>query len=152
MKRIAIGIQYDGAPWQGWQTQPHGLTVQDALQAAIRQFALQDIPVQCAGRTDTGVHAIEQVVAFRHRRGAHDAVVGARRQYLPAAVDRRALGAGQSTTASMRGSAPSAAPTITYLYNHPVRAPLLHGRAGWAFRPLDAARMHDAAQHLVGTP
>jgi tRNA pseudouridine38-40 synthase len=37
-----------------------------------------------------------------------------------------------------------------YLYNHPVRAPLLHGRAGWAFRPLDTARMQAAAQHLVG--
>ncbi len=64
MKRIAIGIQYDGTPWQGWQTQPHGQTVQDMMQAAGKQFAQRDLDIKCAGRTDAGVHAIEQVAHF----------------------------------------------------------------------------------------
>ncbi|HWZ47688.1 MAG TPA: tRNA pseudouridine(38-40) synthase TruA, partial [Herbaspirillum sp.] len=63
-KRIVLGIQYDGGPWQGWQTQRHGQTVQDALEAALLRFALVPLEVVCAGRTDSGVHALEQVVHF----------------------------------------------------------------------------------------
>lgn len=149
MKRIAIGIQYDGAPWQGWQTQPHGLTVQDALQAAIRKFALQDIPVQCAGRTDTGVHAIGQVAHF-------DTVVERTMQswvrgvnsLLPQSI---AVRWAQEVEPDFHARFSAVGRTYHYyLYNNPVRSPLLHGRAGWAFRPLDAALMHDAAQRLVG--
>lgn len=149
MKRIAIGIQYDGAPWQGWQTQPHGLTVQDALQAAIRQFALQDIPVQCAGRTDTGVHAIGQVAHFDTdvARTMQSWVRGVN-NFLPPSI---AVRWAQEVDDGFHARFSAIGRTYHYyLYNHPVRAPLLHGRAGWAFRPLDAARMHDAAQHLVG--
>src|SRR5947209_2629412 len=64
VKRIVLGVQYDGAPWHGWQTQPDGKTVQDSLQAALRKFAQAEIATTCAGRTDTGVHALEQVVHF----------------------------------------------------------------------------------------
>src|SRR3546814_12636456 len=63
-RRIVLGVQYDGAPWQGWQTQLNGLTVQDRLEAALRQFTLQTVSTNCAGRTDAGVHALEQVVHF----------------------------------------------------------------------------------------
>ena len=62
MKRIALGIEYDGTGWRGWQTQPDGMTVQDQLEAAIRQFTRISIATTCAGRTDAGVHASEQVV------------------------------------------------------------------------------------------
>lgn len=62
MKRIALGIEYDGTGWRGWQTQPDGMTVQDQLEAAIRQFTRMSIATTCAGRTDAGVHASEQVV------------------------------------------------------------------------------------------
>ena len=64
LRRIVLGVQYDGTPWQGWQTQPHGLTVQDKLESALRQFTLSEIATVCAGRTDSGVHAIEQGVHF----------------------------------------------------------------------------------------
>ncbi|MEN9867063.1 MAG: hypothetical protein RL748_2653 [Pseudomonadota bacterium] len=64
LKRIVLGLQYDGAPWLGYQTQPHGCTVQDHLEAAIQQFSLQKVRTVCAGRTDAGVHALEQVVHF----------------------------------------------------------------------------------------
>ena len=62
MKRIALGIEYDGTGWRGWQTQPDGVTVQDRLEAAIREFTRMEIATTCAGRTDAGVHATEQVV------------------------------------------------------------------------------------------
>jgi len=62
--RIALGIEYDGRPYSGWQSQPDQPTVQDALQAALSQIADAPISVIAAGRTDTGVHALEQVVHF----------------------------------------------------------------------------------------
>jgi tRNA pseudouridine38-40 synthase len=62
--RIALGIEYDGAPFCGWQTQPSGCGVQDALETALAAIASQDISTVCAGRTDAGVHALCQVVHF----------------------------------------------------------------------------------------
>ena len=62
--RIALGLEYDGSPFQGWQTQPAGNTVQDALEAALAQIAGEPVAVTCAGRTDRGVHASGQVVHF----------------------------------------------------------------------------------------
>jgi tRNA pseudouridine38-40 synthase len=154
LKRIAIGLQYDGAPWQGWQTQPHRQTVQDALEAAIRKFALQDIGVQCAGRTDAGVHAIEQVAHFDTEvdRAPQSWVRGVNNFLHPSIAVRWARqiapdAAGQEFHARFSATART---YHYYLYNHPVRSPLLHQRAGWVFRPLDADAMRQAAQALVG--
>jgi tRNA pseudouridine38-40 synthase len=149
LKRIAIGLQYDGTPWQGWQTQPHGLTVQDVLQAAIRKFSLQDIPVQCAGRTDTGVHAIGQVAHFDTDVGrTMQSWVRGVNSFLPPSI---AVRWAQEVAPDFHARFSAIGRTYHYyLYNHPVRSPLLQGRAGWAFRPLDVSRMQQAAQHLVG--
>jgi tRNA pseudouridine38-40 synthase len=62
--RIALGVEYDGGPYCGWQSQPNGVTVQDTLQSVLSQIADEPISVVAAGRTDTGVHALEQVVHF----------------------------------------------------------------------------------------
>ena len=62
--RIALAVEYDGSGFRGWQKQPGGGTVQDALQDALQQFAGVPVHVICAGRTDAGVHAIGQVVHF----------------------------------------------------------------------------------------
>ena len=62
--RIALGIQYDGTAFCGWQSQPHGKTVQDMLERALAEFARTPIPTVAAGRTDTGVHGLGQVVHF----------------------------------------------------------------------------------------
>ena len=62
--RIALGIEYDGSRFLGWQTQPGGGTVQDALEAALSGIADAPVGVTCAGRTDRGVHARAQVVHF----------------------------------------------------------------------------------------
>ena len=154
MKRIAIGIQYDGTPWQGWQTQPHRQTVQDMLQAAGLQFAQRDLDIQCAGRTDAGVHAIEQVAHFDTDidRPSQSWVRGLN-SFLPPSI---AVRWAQDVTVEA-GADPFHARFSArcrtyhyYLYNSPVRSPLLHSRAGWVFRPLDAEAMHRAAQALIG--
>src|SRR5687767_7015225 len=64
MNRVALGLCYDGHDFQGWQTQPNGRTVQDHLSKAIEVIAQAPVVLTCAGRTDTGVHARQQVVHF----------------------------------------------------------------------------------------
>ena len=61
--RVALGLEYDGSRFLGWQTQPGGGTVQDAVERALSAIAACPTPVTCAGRTDRGVHAVGQVVA-----------------------------------------------------------------------------------------
>ena len=62
--RLALGIEYDGAGFTGWQTQTGGRGVQDAVEGALAQIAGVAIPTICAGRTDSGVHALDQVIHF----------------------------------------------------------------------------------------
>ena len=62
--RFALGVEYDGRPFNGWQSQPDGKAVQDFLQRALSQIAGHPVSVIAAGRTDAGVHALEQVVHF----------------------------------------------------------------------------------------
>ena len=64
MARIALGLQYDGTAFNGYQKQPERNTVQDHLEMALEQFTTTRIATTCAGRTDAGVHALEQVVHF----------------------------------------------------------------------------------------
>lgn len=158
LKRIVLGIQYDGAPWHGWQTQLSRNTVQDRLESALRQFALEEIKTSCAGRTDTGVHAIEQVVhfdTFVHR--DMFAWVRGTNAFLPPSISVRWAHEvphgepGEDVTSEFHARFSAIARTYHYiLYNHPVRSALLAGRAGWAFRPLDVVSMRIAAQCLIG--
>jgi tRNA pseudouridine38-40 synthase len=64
MMRIALGLEYDGSRFCGWQTQPEGCSVQDALERALSEIAGETVSTICAGRTDAGVHALGQVVHF----------------------------------------------------------------------------------------
>ena len=156
LKRIVLGVQYDGAPWHGWQTQPSGGTVQDTLEAAIKRFALCDIKTTCAGRTDTGVHALEQVVHFDTdlTRDTFSWVRGVNAFLPPSVAVRWATevpSEGQDATGVFHARFSATARTYHYvLYNHPVRSPLLSGKAGWVFRPLEIEPMRDAARHLIG--
>jgi tRNA pseudouridine38-40 synthase len=147
--RIALGLEYDGAAFTGWQTQPDGRGVQDALERALAAIAGAATPTICAGRTDTGVHAIDQVVHFdtAAERPLNAWVRGVNRFLPPTAAVRWALEVPDVFHARF------SAVRRTYDYwivNEPVRSPLAHGRAGWVFRPLDATAMHEAAQRLVG--
>jgi tRNA pseudouridine38-40 synthase len=158
LKRIALGIQYDGTPWHGWQTQAGGGTVQDTLEAALKRFALTGIATTCACRTDAGVHAQEQVVHFDTEldREIFSWVRGVNAFLPPSIAVRWAcpvasdVGAGAvEDTFHARFSA-TARSYHYVLYNHPVRSPLLAGKAGWVFRPLQVELMREAARHLLG--
>ncbi|MDW8468328.1 MAG: tRNA pseudouridine(38-40) synthase TruA [Burkholderiales bacterium] len=147
--RIALGIEYDGSRFLGWQTQPGGGTVQDALEAALATIAGEPIAVTCAGRTDRGVHARAQVVHFDT--GAQrplSAWVRGVNALLPesaAVLWAKPVGTGFHARYSAR------ARTYRYvLLNRPVRPALAARYCGWVHAPLDVERMRAAAAHLVG--
>ena len=153
MKRIALGLQYDGSSWQGWQTQPHGKTVQDVLEKALSEFCQQPTETVCAGRTDAGVHAHEQVVHFdtSAERELFSWVRGVN-AHLPSSIAVRWASEVDGGENGFHARFSATSRTYHYLiYNHPIRSPLWERRAGWVFRPLDVETMHHAAQALVGT-
>ena len=157
MKRIVLGIQYDGAPWQGYQTQPHACTVQDKLEGALQQFTRQIVNTTCAGRTDTGVHALEQVVHFDSdltRRPS--SWVRGTNAFLPPSIAVRWMTEIETEAGHEESEfhARFSARARTYhyvLYNNPIYSPILSGKAGWMFRPLDVALMQQGAAYLIGT-
>ena len=147
--KIALGIEYCGTAFNGWQVQPDCPSVQSALEEAIERFVCVKTPVMCAGRTDTGVHATHQVVS------------------LDTEVDRperswvRGLNTFLPKTVSVRWArrvpddfhARFSARSRTYenwILNDPVRSPILADLTGWVFRPLDVERMREGAVHLLG--
>lgn len=150
MTRIALGVQYDGRDWHGWQSQPHRRTVQDALEAALAQFANQPLRVACAGRTDAGVHALGQVVHFDSdaTRTLNGWVRGVN-ALLPASI-----AVTWSAIVSDAFDARFQAVGRTYHYLlliQPYRSPHWVGRAGWAHTPLDIDAMRVASRALLGT-
>ncbi len=152
MKRIALGLQYEGTPWQGWQTQPHRQTVQDTLEIALAKFCQRPVPTVCAGRTDAGVHATGQVVHFDIdvNRELFSWVRGVN-AFLPASIAVRWAAEVEGGDDGFHARFSATARTYHYvIYNHPVRSPLWSGRAGWVFRHLDTELMMEGAQALVG--
>lgn len=154
MKRIVLGVQYDGTPWEGWQTQRSGKTVQDQLEAALLKFTLTSVTTTCAGRTDAGVHALEQVVHFDTDldRQPISWVRGLNAFLPPSIAVRWSCQAPFDPMHEFHARFSARSRTYQYvLYNNPVRSPVLAGRAGWAFRALDVGRMRTASAALVGT-
>ena len=153
-KRVVLGLQYDGTPWHGWQTQSSGQTVQDRLEVALEKFSCVSQQTHCAGRTDAGVHALEQVVHFDTDidRTSASWLRGVN-AFLPQSIAVRwATTVPADSPDGFHARFSARARTYCYvLYNNPVRAPLLVGKAGWAFRPLDLGAMQDAATLLLGT-
>ncbi len=149
-QRIALGLEYDGSSFEGWQTQAHGRTVQDALERALACFADEPLATVCAGRTDAGVHGRGQVVHFdTTRERTLNAWVRGVNRYLPTSVAVR-----WAYPVPENFHARYSARWRHYEYwihNDPVRSPLLDRRAGWVFRPLDVAAMQAAADLFVGT-
>ncbi len=148
--RLALGLEYDGTDFKGWQTQPGGNTVQDHLEAAIAQFTTKSHATICAGRTDAGVHAKGQVV------------------HLDTDVDRppwnwvRGLNALLPESIAVQWASPvSDAFHARYsaifreysyrIYHSPTRSPLAGRTAIWFYQPLEINAMRDAAARLIGT-
>ena len=153
--RIALGVQYIGTGWNGYQKQPDRNTVQDRLEIALEKFACVPLATTCAGRTDTGVHAIEQVVHFdTDLVRPTQAWVRGVNTFLPDSIVVRWAAEVPMGEDGLEFHARFSARSRTYhyvLYNHPTPSALLSDRAGWVFRPLDVDRMIHAARHLVGT-
>lgn len=147
--RVALGLEYCGTDFHGWQSQPQGNTVQDVLEFALTQIAGERTSVLCAGRTDAGVHASQQVVHFDTQvERPLTAWVRGVNSHLPAGVAVRwALPVGDEFHArfSARGR------RYRYLLlNRPQRLGLWQGRLGWFHLPLDLVAMQDAAARLLG--
>jgi tRNA pseudouridine38-40 synthase len=147
--RIALGLEYDGSPFQGWQTQPAGNTVQDALQAALAQIAGEPVAVTCAGRTDRGVHASGQVVHFDSAAERPDSAwVRGVNGFLPESI---AVLWARRVPEDFHARYAARSRTYRYvLVSRGVRPALAARYAGWTHAPLDVAAMGDAARHLLG--
>jgi len=147
--RLALGIAYDGRPYQGWQSQASGLAVQDKLEAALSTFAAVPVQTVCAGRTDAGVHGLMQVVHFDTDvdRAPASWVRGTNR-YLPPDI---AVQWARRVPDEFHARFVATGRRYAYvLLESPVRPALEAGRVGWAFRPLDGEAMRAAARHLLG--
>jgi tRNA pseudouridine38-40 synthase len=147
--RFALGIEYHGARYCGWQSQPNGCAIQDVVEAALTRIAEQPIRIACAGRTDTGVHAIEQVVHF-------DTDVS-----RPLSAWVRGTNANLPSDIAVLWASPVgddfharfSAQARRYCYvllNRPQRPALAAGRVGWYHQTLDVDAMQRAAQCFVG--
>jgi tRNA pseudouridine38-40 synthase len=147
--RIAIGIAYDGRPFNGWQSQPSGNTVQDRLEAALAEIAGAPVRVTGAGRTDAGVHATAQIAHFDVIASRPEAAwVRGTNAHLPEAIAVQ-WARGVDDDFHARFAATSRGYTYV-LYNHPVRPAVFAGRVGWFHLPLDVAAMRAAAGTLLG--
>ena len=147
--RVALGLEYDGTAYNGWQRQRTGTGVQQRVEEALSVVANCPVDVTCAGRTDTGVHASAQVVHFdtdseRSRRGW---LLGANSNLSDD------IGVTWASAVDERFHARYSALARSYRYlilNRIERSALYRHRAWWVYEPLDADRMHSAAQALLG--
>lgn len=144
-----MGLEYDGSPFCGWQTQPQGCAVQDALERALAQVAAEPVSTVCAGRTDAGVHALDQVVHFdtAAQRSETAWVRGVNALLPPACAVRWSRGVTEDFHA--RYSARSRCYRYVLL-NHPVRPGADASRVGWFHLPLDLEAMREAARLILG--
>jgi tRNA pseudouridine38-40 synthase len=147
--RIALGLEYDGAGFHGWQSQSDGNTVQDWVERALSTIAGEPIATVAAGRTDSGVHALAQVAHFdTHALRPSSAWVRGCNAHLPAAV---AVRWAREVAPDFHARFSAHARRYRYLLlNHPVRPALMHERVGWHHSPLDVEAMQRALAHLVG--
>ncbi|HWI81367.1 tRNA pseudouridine(38-40) synthase TruA [Ramlibacter sp.] len=147
--RLALGISYDGRPYQGWQSQPSGQTVQDQLERALALFAARPVATVCAGRTDAGVHGLMQVVHFDTdvQREEFSWVRGTNR-YLPPDI---AVEWARTVPDAFHSRASAVGRRYAYLLREsPVRPSVDAGRVGWVFRPLDGRAVRQGAALLLG--
>lgn len=147
--RLALGIEYTGSAYRGWQRQAHADSIQAQIEDALEKILLTKVVVTCAGRTDAGVHATAQVIHFD----------------VPVARPIKAFTRGVNTVLP-----PDIAVTWAHvvnhdfharysafarryryiIYNYPFRSGVFANGATHVYEPLDETRMHEAAQHLLG--
>jgi len=147
--RIALGVEYNGQGYFGWQAQQNLLTIQTSLESALSFVANEKIFLHCAGRTDANVHATGQVVHFDTRAKRHiDAWVWGTNSHLPASI---VVKWAQAVDYSFHARFKATARRYRYIiWNQPIRPAILHGRVTWHYYPLDIDRMRAAGKILIG--
>lgn len=147
--RIAVGIEYDGAAFCGWQTQPSRCSIQDAFECALEAIAGVPVASVCAGRTDSGVHALGQVAHFDVGvTRPLSAWVRGVNTHLPPSM---AVTWARQISPDFHARYSARARTYRYvLLNRRERPGLLRGRVGWYHHPLDLDAMRESARYLVG--
>ncbi len=150
MTRLALGIEYDGSAFMGWQSQPHpGRTVQAAVEEALAKVADHPVAVTCAGRTDAGVHATGQVIHFdtEARRELRGWLLGTNSN-LPPDV---AAGWVKEVPETFNARFKATARQYRYvILNRDTRPALGRDELTWTHRPLEVAHMQASARHLIG--
>ncbi len=147
--RLALGIEYDGSDFAGWQSQPGQRTIQGAVEHALTTVAAHPVQVSCAGRTDAGVHASGQIIHFdtSARRSERSWIFGANANLPKEVVVLWA----KEVPDSFHARFSALRRRYRYvIFNRPVRPTFLAKRTAWEYRPLDETRMADAARFLVG--
>ncbi|WP_110601000.1 tRNA pseudouridine(38-40) synthase TruA [Salinicola lusitanus] len=147
--RLALGVEYDGTHYCGWQRLRQAPSVQGALEAALTKIAAAPVRVLCSGRTDSGVHATRQIVHFDAPvpRTQKAWLFGANAQ-LPRDIAVRWL---KPVADDFHARFSALARRYRYLIlNQPTRPVMERNNVTWCREPLDAERMHRAAQALVG--
>ncbi len=150
MQRVALAVEYKGTDFHGFQTQPNGVkTVQQALEKALSKVANEEITLVCAGRTDAGVHATNQVVHFdTMAKRLPKAWVMGTRPHLPDSVG---VNWAQDVTPQFHARFSALNRTYRYLIsNAKTSSALLHDQITWSSRPLNVDQMRAGAAYLVG--
>jgi tRNA pseudouridine38-40 synthase len=147
--RVALGVSYNGGAYEGWQSQLSGLTVQDKLEAALGKFTQSRVSTLCAGRTDSGVHGLMQVVHFdtEVEREPSSWVRGTN-AYLPKDI---AVQWAKIMPKEFHCRASATARRYAYVVlESAVRPSVEAGRVGWVYRALDGNAMLQTAKYLLG--
>lgn len=147
--KFALGVEYDGREFHGFETQPNGRTVQACLEAALSKVADHPVRTVCAGRTDAGVHALGQIVHFESRaeRPLNAWVFGANAN-LPKDV---CVNWSRSVPDEFHARFSATARRYRYvILNRTTRPAALRGRVSWEYRLLEIERMQAAADYLLG--
>lgn len=149
MPRIALGLEYDGSGFAGWQSQGHARGIQSVVEEGLSVVADHKVEVVAAGRTDAGVHAAMQVVHF------DTSAIRTVRSWMLGAVSNmpKQVSVLWAREVPETFHARYSALARRYRYvilNRTPRPALNADRVAWIREPLDEQRMHQAAQHLVG--
>ena len=148
-RRVALGIEYDGSAFHGWQVQRNGASIQESLAGAVSVVANGPVDVTGAGRTDAGVHATAQVAHFdtAAERSRRSWVLGINSN-LPSGIN---VCWAQPVTDDFHARFSATARSYRYLVlNRPMRTALADQRCYVVREPLDEQRMREAASHLCG--
>ena len=147
--RIALGVEYNGALYCGWQSQAGGCGVQDALEIAIRHITEHQVRVHAAGRTDTGVHALMQVVHFDTETTRPDSAwIRGVNAFLPETI--RVVWA-KKVDDDFHARFSAVQRRYQYLLvNQPTAPAIQADKAGWYHMPLEVSAMQQAISYLQG--